>query len=148
MKEFDSLKDAIAFVKERLIEEDISNNEHREWYKENMPEKLTRTMEEDNWNDKLYLAYRNDFYDDTFYIFEDENDIESWFGEKWSDWDIWDYSDPNRFLEETVVVWEFHRDICKEKWAILYTNSKPFINGWSRKKKTVGFEAIPSFSIS
>lgn len=141
-----SLRDAIETIKERLAKIDEDAHKHREFMLEYKPEKAKESMEEENWNDKLYLVYRND-YGDTFYIFDDEYDIQEWLDEKWSDWDLWEYSDPNTFLQEELVIWEFHRDICKEKWEILYKKSKAFIDGWSRKREYASFEAVPSFSI-
>jgi hypothetical protein len=144
-----SLREAIESLKNLLEEKDKNNHEHREWCKKHMPELIkVETMEEENWNDTFYLVYRNDGYDDTFYIFECAYDVEKWLEEKWSDWEIWDYGDPNTFLGETLIVWEFHRNICKEKWPILYDGSKPFIDGWSRKRKSVYLEYSPSFSLS
>ena len=147
LEECYSLRDAVQLVKSKLIEKDNKNNEHRKWCKINMTDAIKDSMEEENWNDKLYLVYRNDYYDDKYYIFKDSYDIESWLGEKWSDWDLWDYSNINSFLEEELTIWEFHRNICIEKWDTLYEDSKPFINGWSRKREYAELEAVPSFNV-
>jgi len=144
----DSLRNAVDSIKERLQKTDKENHEQRKWYTNNMPEQIKKeTMEEENWNDKMYLVYRKDNYDDKFYIFEDDHDIQGWLEEKFSDWDLWDYNDPNRFLEEELVIWEFFRDVCKEKWEILYRNSKPFIKGWLRKQEVASMEYSPTFSV-
>jgi hypothetical protein len=145
LEECHSLKEVMQSLKERLIEIDENNHKNREWYKEHLPERVKESMEEENWNDSLYLAYPKD--DEEFYIFEDNYDIEQWLDEKWSEWGLWEYDDPNDYLEEELVIWKFHRNICKEKWEILYKNSKPFIDGWSRKREYAGFEAVPSFSV-
>lgn len=142
-----SLRDAIEFVKERLVAEDTENLKMREFWEKHDPNRLKESMEEENWNDKFYLVYRNDYYDDRFYIFEDGYDIESWLGKNWSEWDLWDYGNIQGFLDDTLVIWEFHRNICIEKWPSLYRESKSFINGWSRKREYVQFEVLPSFSL-
>ncbi|RKO61725.1 hypothetical protein [Caldibacillus debilis] len=149
LQEYSSLREAIESLKTFMKKKDENNHRHRQWYQQNMPEGIkSETMEEENWNDKFYLVYRNDGYDDTFYIFESEYDVEQWLEEKWADWEIWDYDDPNTFLKETLVVWEFHRNICKEKWAILYGDSKHFMDGWSRRRISVSLEFSPSFSLN
>jgi hypothetical protein len=147
LEECYSLRDAIESIKNRLHKIDVEANKHREFLTKYKPEQVIESMEKQNWSDKLYLVYRNDYYNDTFYIFKDDTDIENWLGEKWSDWDLWDYSNLNTFFEETLIIWEFHRDICKEKWGILYGKSKQVIDGWSRKRESVDFAVVPSFSI-
>jgi hypothetical protein len=105
LQEYSSLREAIESLKIFMKEKDENNHRHRQWYQQNMPEAIkSETMEEENWNDKFYLVYRNDGYDDTFYIFESEYDVEQWLEEKWADWEIWDYDDLNTFLKETLVV--------------------------------------------
>lgn len=149
LEEHFCLKEAIIDLKNRLTEIDTKNHKNRDWYKEHMPDKLkNETMEEENWNDRLFLVYRNDYYEDTFYLFESEYSIENWLNKKWTDWDIWDYSDPNNFFEDTLVIWEFHRNVCKENWSTLYSESKSFIDGWSRKREFASMEYLPTFSIN
>ncbi|MEN2765736.1 hypothetical protein [Ornithinibacillus xuwenensis] len=143
-----SLKEAIQSIKERLSETDSKCLEMWNWYKENMPEKIEgNSMEDKNWNDKIYLVYRSDFFIDECWLFEDDYDIQCWLEEKWSDWDLWDYDDLNGFFEENLVIWEFHRNICNDMWNHYRKYSKPFMEGWSRKREQASFEAVPSFSI-
>lgn len=144
-----SLKDAIENIKIRLSEIDKEGNESWKWYKENMPERIEsmKSMENKNWNDEVYLVYRNDFYIDECWIFDDDYDIQRWLEEKWSDWNLWDYDNIDDFLEENLVIWKFHRNICNEKWSHYRKYSKPFMEGWSRKREYASFEAVPLFSI-
>ncbi|MCA1027073.1 hypothetical protein LCM23_13305 [Cytobacillus kochii] len=143
-----SLKDALKSIRKRLEETDEENIRSREFWKAHDPSRIKESMEEENWNDSLYLVYRNENYDNTFYIFKDDSDIVSWLENKWDDWCLWDYDDIQGFLDDELIVWKFHRDICIDKWEILYKESKPFIKGWSRKREYVSFETVPSFSIS
>lgn len=149
LKTCDSLKHAISYTKERLLQMDAKNIEYWEWRQENYPNRESKysTMEEEYYNDELYLVYRNDYYIDECWIFSDAFDIQYWLEEKWSDWDLWDYGDINGFLEENLVIWKFHRNIQKEKWSHLCNGSKQFMQGWSRKREYVSFEAVPSFSV-
>ncbi|MCY9674647.1 hypothetical protein M5W63_19330, partial [Bacillus pumilus] len=68
--------------------------------------------------------------------------------EAWDNWGLWELNDIEGSLNEDVMIWKFHRDICKEKWEISYRDSKPFINGWSRQRKNIEFRAVPSFSLN
>lgn len=143
-----SLKEAIKSIKNKLNETDTDSNNLWNWYKENNPKKIEgKTMEGYHWNDKVYLVYRNDFYIDECWIFNDSYNIELWLEEKWSDWGLWEYRDIEGSLNKNLVIWEFHRDICKEKWKNLYRKSKQFIDGWSRKQIYVEFKTVPSFSV-
>lgn len=143
-----SRKEAIQSIKYRLNEIDENCIEWFDWYKEKMPERIKgKTVEERNWNDSLYLVYCADYFDDKVWIFEDEYDIERWLDEMWTYWDLWEVNDVGAHLNETLAIWEFHRDIRKEKWASLYEDSKTFIKGWSRRRRCVEFEFIPSFSV-
>ena len=146
-KEFETLKDAVIDIKERLKNIDKKNKEYREVLI-NIGHNTEMSMEEANWSDKLYLVYRNDGYDDAYYQFDDDYDITCWLDDMWSDWDLWEYGDRlNGFFEENLVIWEFHRNICIDKYPNLYNDSKQFIDGWSRKRVCASFEAVPTFSI-
>lgn len=142
-----SLREALLSIKDRLVDIDERNNKVRENYKIHnySLDSLKVSMEEDRWNDKLFLVYRNDYYNDEFYIFDSQYDIEEWLKEKWSDWDLWECN-MESFLEEDLVVWEFRRNICKVKWENLYEDSKPVIEGWLRIRESIEFNMEPSFS--
>lgn len=148
LKECDSLREAVKEIKNKLSLIDKEAQELWKLMKKHDSENTKETMQEHSFHDKLCLVYRNDYYDETYYIFENVYDIEDWLNGKWSEWNLWDYDDPNAFFEETLVVWEFHRDVCKERWPYLYKNSKHFVEGWSRKRMTANVKPVPSFSIS
>lgn len=128
---------------------DERNLELRESYKKYSynTDRLAKSMEEDNWDDKLYIVYRNDSYNNRFYLFDSGYKIGSWLEKKWKDWDLWEHGNPNEFFEENLVIWEFHRNVCIEKWPTLYDESKTVLDGWSRKREYVQFEMQPSFLI-
>lgn len=144
-----SIKEAMRSIKNKLIEIDKKNLEMWSWYKENMPEEIQgKTMEEKYIHEHLYLVFRNDYFVDECWVFQNTYNIESWLDNKWTDWGLWEYDDPNEFLEDNLVIWCFHRNACKKRWGTLYKNSKPFIEGWSRKREYASFEAVPSFSVN
>ncbi|NRF06185.1 hypothetical protein HRF57_15125 [Bacillus safensis] len=147
MSEFETLREAVEFIKDELKKTDAERTEAREISLKINPSRALESMEEDNWNDELFLLYSLD--DDSFFVFESDYAIERWLeSDAWDNWALWERKDIAASLNEDVVVWNFHRDICKEKWEILYKDSKPFINGWSRQRKEIGFEAVPSFSLN
>ncbi|WP_144526185.1 hypothetical protein [Bacillus pumilus] len=148
LKEFESLREAVEFIKDELKKTDAERTEAREISLKINPSRVLEPMEEDNWNDELFLLYSLD-YGDSFLVFGSDFDIESWLeSDAWDDWALWELNDIEGSLNEDVMVWKFHRNICKEKWEISYRDSKPFINGWSRQRKKIGFEAVPSFSLN
>lgn len=145
----DSLKEAVKVVKNRLNQMDEYAIRAWNWRNENFPEKTKgKTMEEENWDDKLYLVYcADDDLEEKCWIFRDDYDIKLWLNKKWLDWNLWELDDIEGYLSETVVIWEFHRDVSEEKLGFLYRNSKPFIKGWSKKRRYVRFEFVPSFAV-
>ncbi|RKE76754.1 hypothetical protein [Bacillus safensis] len=147
LKEFETLREAVEFIKDELKKTDAEIIKDREISLEMNPDRVLKSMEEDNWHDNLFLLYSID--DGPFFVFESDYDIEHWLeSDAWDNWGLWERDDIEGSLNEDVMVWKFHRDICKEKWEILYRNSKPFINGWSRQRKEIAFEAVPSFSLN
>jgi hypothetical protein len=142
----DSLREAITSIKERLNKIDKENEKQWNWYKVHMPEYAEGTSYIDKyWNDNLYLVYDKD--EDEFYIFEDEYNIDEWLEKQWDN-GLYEYDTHiDDYFENDLRIWEFHRDICKEKWDTLYKDSKPFIKGWMRLKKTASMEYEPRFSI-
>ncbi|MBU8609192.1 hypothetical protein [Bacillus pumilus] len=125
LKEFETLREAIEFIKVRL------------------PEYMT----EFNRYYELFLLYPID--GGPFFVFESNYALASWLESvAWDDWGLWELNDPSESLNEDVMVWQFHRDIRKEMFETLYRDSKPFINGWSRQRKEIWFEAVPSFSLN
>lgn len=150
LKTCDSLKEAIKTIKSHLVQKDKKNLEMFNYYKENNAKTTIEdynSMEERHWNDQIFLVYRTDKYIDEVWLFENEFEIESWLKAKWYEWNLWEFEE-DEFLKENLIIWHFHRNICKEKWKNLYSSSKPFIEGWSRRKIYVNFEFIPSFSVS
>ncbi|EDW20745.1 hypothetical protein FO510_07435 [Bacillus pumilus] len=147
LKEFETLREAIEFIKNELKKTDAERTEAREISLKINPSRVLESMEEDNWNDELFLLYSID--DGPFFVFGSDYDIERWLeSDAWDNWGLWELNDIEGSLNEDVIIWNFHRDICKEKWEILYRNSKPYINGWSRQRKEIAFEAVPSFSLN
>ncbi|MEK4570573.1 hypothetical protein [Bacillus sp. FSL K6-3458] len=147
LKEFETLREAVEFIKDELKKTDAEIIKDREISLEMNPGRVLKSMEEDNWNDNLFLLYSID--DGPFFVFESDYDIEHWLeSDAWDNWGLWERNDIEGSLNEDVMVWHFHRNICKEKWEISYGDSKPFINGWSRQRKKIEFEAVPSFSLN
>ncbi|WP_111292415.1 hypothetical protein [Bacillus safensis] len=148
LKEFETLREAVEFIKDELKQTDERNTRNLNVIRTLDTSSTSESMEEDNWNDELFLLYSLD-YGDSFLVFESDHDIECWLeSDAWDDWALWELNDIEGSLNEDVMVWKFHRNICKEKWEISYRDSKPFINGWSRQRKKIGFEAVPSFSLN
>ncbi|MGZ9700029.1 hypothetical protein ACVU03_19760 [Bacillus safensis] len=148
LEKFDTLREAVEFIKDELKKTDAEIIKDREVSLKINPSRELKSIEEDNWNDELFLLYSLD-YGDSFLVFESDHDIECWLeSDAWDDWALWELNDIEGSLNEDVMVWKFHRNICKEKWEISYRDSKPFINGWSRQRKKIGFEAVPSFSLN
>ncbi|MEK5006574.1 hypothetical protein MHI11_05350 [Bacillus sp. FSL K6-3312] len=148
LKEFETLREAVEFIKDELKQTDERNTRNLNAIRTLDPSSASKTMEEGNMYDELFLLYSLDD-GDSFLVFESDYDIESWLeSDAWDDWALWELNDIEGSLNEDVMVWKFHRNICKEKWEISYRDSKPFINGWSRQRKKIGFEAVPSFSLN
>ncbi|MER3112244.1 hypothetical protein [Bacillus altitudinis] len=125
LKEFETLREAVEFIKGRL------------------PEYMTEV----NRYYELFLLYSID--GGLFFVFESDYALASWLESvAWDDWGLWELNDIEGSLNEDVMVWQFHRDFLKEMFEGLYGDSKPFINGWSRQRKEIGFEAVPSFSLN
>ncbi|MDM5320376.1 hypothetical protein QUF57_10345 [Bacillus pumilus] len=148
LKEFETLREAVEFIKDELKQTDEQNTRNLNVIRTLDPSSASESMEEGNMHDELFLLYSLDD-GDSFFVFESDHAIESWLeSDAWDDWGLWELNDIEGSLNEDVMIWKFHRNICKEKWEILYRNSKPFINGWSRQRKNLGFEAVPSFSLN
>ncbi|EKF34353.1 MULTISPECIES: hypothetical protein [Bacillus] len=125
LKEFETLREAVEFIKGRL------------------PEYIT----EFNRYYELFLLYSID--GGLFFVFESDYALASWLESvAWDDWGLWELNDPSKLLNEDVMIWQFHRDFLKEMFEGLYRDSKPFINGWSRQRKKIEFQAVPSFSLN
>lgn len=147
MSEFETLREAVEFIKDELKKTDAERTEAREFSLKINPSRVLESMEKDNWNDELFLLYSLD--DDAFFVFESDYDLESWLeSDAWDAWGLWERKDIEGSLNEELRIWKFHRDICKEMFWPLYRDSKPFINGWSRQRKNIEFRAVPSFSLN
>ncbi|WHF29106.1 hypothetical protein QJS65_20385 (plasmid) [Bacillus altitudinis] len=148
LKEFETLREAVEFIKDELKQTDERNTRNLNVIQTLDPSSASETMEEGNMHDELFLLYSLDD-GDSFFVFESDHDIECWLeSDAWDDWGLWELNDIAGSLNEDVMIWKFHRDICKEMFEPLYRDSKPFINGWSRQRKKIGFEAVPSFSLN
>lgn len=142
-----SIREAIVSLRERLTEIDNENNKQIKWYKKHYTKEV-ENMEEANLFDSLYLVFSKDGeHSDDYYIFNNDYDIEEWLETKWGEWELFDYSDPEEYMKENIIVWRLHRNLMIERWNILYKNSKPFIKGWSRKREYIGMSFEPTFSI-
>ncbi|AWI35714.1 hypothetical protein BA81_14212 [Bacillus safensis FO-36b] len=147
LKEFETLREAVEFIKDELKKTDERNTKNLNVIRTLDPSSASESMEEGNMHDNLFLLYSID--DGPFFVFETDYDLESWLeSDAWDDWNLWERRDIEGSLNEDVMIWKFHRDICKEKWEISYRDSKPFINGWSRQRKNIEFRAVPSFSLN
>ncbi|MCY7574485.1 hypothetical protein MKY83_13420 [Bacillus sp. FSL M8-0266] len=148
LKEFETLREAVEFIKDELIKTDEQNTRNLNVIRTLDPSSASETMEEGNMHDELFLLYSIDD-GDSFFVFESDYDLESWLeSDAWDDWNLWERKDIEGSLNEEVMIWKFHRDICKEMFEPLYRDSKPFINGWSRQRKNIEFRAVPSFSLN
>lgn len=148
LKEFETLREAVEFIKDELKKTDAERTEAREISLKINPSRVLESMEENNYHDNLFLLYSLD-YGDSFFVFESDYDLESWLeSDAWDDWNLWECKDIEGSLNEELMIWKFHRDICKEMFEVLYRDSKPFINGWSRQRKNIEFRAVPSFSLN
>ncbi|MDR4995794.1 hypothetical protein RGT17_11255 [Bacillus altitudinis] len=148
LKEFETLREAVEFIKDELKQTDAEIIKDREVSLKINPSRELKSLEEDNWHDNLFLLYSID-YGDSFFVFESDYDIECWLeSDAWDDWGLWELNDIAGSLNEDVMIWKFHRDILKEMFEPLYRDSKPFINGWSRQRKNIEFQAVPSFSLN
>ncbi|WP_342467302.1 hypothetical protein NSS65_13405 [Bacillus sp. FSL K6-1006] len=145
---FETLREAVEFIKDELKKTDAERTEAREISLKINPSRVLESMEENNYHDNLFLLYSLD-YGDSFFVFESDYDLESWLeSDAWDDWNLWERKDIEGSLNEELMIWKFHRDICKEMFEVLYRDSKPFINGWSRQRKNIEFRAVPSFSLN
>jgi hypothetical protein len=139
----DTLREAIISIKEKLVKIDKEHRDDLNWYKKHMPE---HDYVDTSWNDQLYLVYDKD--EDEFHIFADEYDINEWLDDQWSN-SLFEYGDGiNDYFTTDLRIWQFHRTLCKERYEILYRDSKPFIDGWMRLQKTANMEYEPRFSIT
>ncbi|MEK4791152.1 hypothetical protein [Bacillus sp. FSL K6-2971] len=148
LKDFETLREAVDFIKEELKKTDERNTRNLNVIRTLDPSSASETMEEGNMHDELFLLYSLDD-GDSFFVFESDYDLESWLeSDAWDDWNLWERKDIEGSLNEELMIWKFHRDICKEMFESLYRDSKPFINGWSRQRKHIEFRAVPSFSLN
>lgn len=148
LEKFDTLREAVEFIKDELKKTDAERTEAREISLKINPSRVLESMEENNYHDNLFLLYSLD-YGDSFFVFESDYDLESWLeSDAWDDWNLWERKDIEGSLNEELMIWKFHRDIRKEMFERLYRDSKPFINGWSRQRKNIEFRAVPSFSLN
>lgn len=145
LEEFETLRKAVEFIKGRLKETDALNTSNLNEISALNPSKASKSMEEINWNDKLFLLYSID--GGYFFVFESVSAVEGWLAdEAWDSWGLWELNKAIS-LNEDLRVWEFHRDVCKEMFRFLYRRSKPFIDGWPKKRKKIRFKAVPSFTL-
>lgn len=146
---FKTLEKAVKYIEVRLKAIDEFNNEHHE--EDGMPVfkngKNYNSMESKNMHDNLYLVY-NVFDDDTYFVFEDESMIFQWLEEEWIDWNMGECPDAHEHYENNIVVINYFRNICKEIWTSLYSNSEEFIEGWSSRRQIVELELVPSFTLN
>ncbi|MEB2270131.1 hypothetical protein LAV33_07620 [Bacillus safensis] len=148
LKEFETLREAVEFIKAELKKTDEQNTRNLNVIRTLDPSSASESMEEFNMHDELFLLYSLDD-DDSFFVFESDYDIECWLeSDAWDAWGLWELNDIAGSLNEDVMIWKFHRDILKEMFEPLYRDSKPFINGWSRQRKNIEFQAVPSFSLN
>lgn len=148
LKEFETLREAVEFIKDELKKTDAERTEAREISLKINPSKASESMEEDNLHDEFFLLYSIDD-DDSFFVFESDYDLSCWLeSDAWDAWGLWELNDIAGSLNEDVMIWKFHRDILKEMFEPLYRDSKPYINGWSRQRKKIEFQAVPSFSLN
>ncbi|WP_350303459.1 hypothetical protein [Bacillus pumilus] len=148
LKEFETLREAVEFIKDELKKTDEQNTRNLNVIRTLDPSSASESMEEGNMHDELFLLYSLDD-GDSFFVFESDYDLESWLeSDAWDGWNLWERKDIEGSLNEELMIWKFHRDICKEMFERLYRDSKPFINGWSRQHKNIEFRAVPSFSLN
>lgn len=145
LKEFETLREAVEFIKDELKKTDERNTRNLNAIRTLDPSSASKTMEEGNMYDELFLLYSLDD-GDSFFVFESDYNLSCWLER--DAWGLWELNDIAGSLNEDVIVWKFHRDIRKEMFETLYRDSKPFINGWSRQRKEIAFEAVPSFSLN
>ncbi|MCY7439206.1 hypothetical protein [Bacillus altitudinis] len=60
LKEFETLREAVEFIKDELKKTDAEIIKDREISLEMNPGRVLKSMEEDNWNDNLFLLYSID----------------------------------------------------------------------------------------
>lgn len=148
LKEFETLREAVEFIKDKLKKTDERNTRNLNAIRTMDPSTALETMEEGNMYDELFLLYSLDD-GDSFFVFESDYKLSGWLeSDAWNAWGLWERDDIEGSLNEDVMIWKFHRDIRKEMFEVLFRDSKPFINGWSRQRKEIGFEAVPSFSLN
>lgn len=124
MYEFETLRDAMVYLRNRL-----------------------EPIVAETYYSRFHLIYCKG-YDDEFYVFENNNEVEDWLEDKYVKWELYEYHDLDTFFEEECIIWKFHPSSEVGKYKHLYKESKSFTKEWSRKRiKNVEVTLVPQVSL-